>query len=306
MPAPTFTMGPRVSTTDGVEIATYDLGGEGPPLVLCHGTGFHGLVWLPVAAVLSDRYHCVSFDARGHGRSGKAPGGVYAWDGFARDVLAVVDGLGLEQPRGVGHSCGGAMLLLAEEARPGTFTALYCYEPVVSPRLSDARSPGPNSMAQRTRRRREVFPTRDAALANYQGKPPFTSFDPDALRAYVEHGFEDLPDGGVRLRCRREDEARVYEMSGHHGAFERLDEVGCPVALVCGAVLPHFGPDDLEALVRRLPSATAEVLADAGHFGPMERPAEVASATVRAFEQNGTPRAGGPIPVTPSRYPGCR
>jgi pimeloyl-ACP methyl ester carboxylesterase len=306
MPAPTFTTGPRVSTTDDVEIATYDLGGEGPPLLLCHATGFHGLAWLPVAAVLSDRFHCVSFDARGHGCSGKAPDGHYEWDGFARDVLAVVDGLGLERPWGAGHSCGGAMLLLAEEARPGTFAALYCYEPVVSPRLFDAEPAPANSMAERTRRRREVFPTREAALANYRDKAPFTSFDPGALRAYVEHGFEDLPDGGVRLRCRREDEARVYEMSVHHGAFDRLDEVSCPVALVCGAVLPHFGPDDLGALAERLAAATTEVLAGAGHFGPMERPAEVARSTMRAFEPDGGPSAGEPVPVTPPRYPGCR
>ncbi|MBA2436887.1 MAG: alpha/beta hydrolase, partial [Acidimicrobiia bacterium] len=41
---------PRVTTTDGVDIAVHDLGGRGRPLVLAHATGLHGLVWQPLAA----------------------------------------------------------------------------------------------------------------------------------------------------------------------------------------------------------------------------------------------------------------
>ena len=225
----------------------------------------------------------MSFDARGHGRSGKAPEDHYEWDGFARDVLAVIDGIGLERPRGVGHSCGGAMALLAEQARPGTFHSMYCFEPVVSPQLADAEPGRADAMAQGTRRRREVFPTREDALANYRAKAPFATFDPDALAAYVEFGFEDLGEAGVRLLCRRDDEARVYQMSLHHRAFQRLGQVGCPVTLACGAVLPHFGPEVIEEVARQLPSGTTEVLSGVGHFGPLERPGEVAGAMLRAF-----------------------
>ncbi|MDQ1441193.1 MAG: hypothetical protein QOG97_1421 [Acidimicrobiaceae bacterium] len=305
MTATPFRAGPRVDTTDGVGIATYDLGGEGPPLLLAHATGFHGLVWLPLAAALRHRYHCWAFDSRGHGASDRAPDGNYDWGGFALDVLAVTRALtgavtgavtgatGAERPRAVGHSCGGAALLLAEEAEPGTFSALYCYEPVVPiPSGPDAgggssvEAPSDNPLAAGARRRREVFQSRKTALDNYTSKPPFTDFDPAALEAYVEWGFRDLPDATVQLACRREDEARVYEMAWRHHAFQHLDRVACPVALASGGRHAHFGIEVITALAAELRhgGAPVEVHEELGHFGPLERPVEIAGSILRAFD----------------------
>src|ERR1700758_5097410 len=100
---------------------------------MAHATGSPGLVWQPMAIALGDGFHCYSFDERGHGDSTRPPGHPYDWTGFADDALAVLDGFGLERPFGVGHSAGGAALLLAEAARPGTFRALFVWEPVVMP-----------------------------------------------------------------------------------------------------------------------------------------------------------------------------
>ena len=98
-------------------------------------------------------------------------------------VLAVVDGLGLDRPVGVGHSKGGAALLLAEEARPGTFAALWCFDPVVFPSTLDAPvdGDGEHPLAAGAARRREVFPSRAEAFANYRDKPPFSVVSEEAL-----------------------------------------------------------------------------------------------------------------------------
>jgi pimeloyl-ACP methyl ester carboxylesterase len=281
-----FLLGPKVTTADGVEIATYDFGGDGSPLLLAHATGFHGRVWLPVADTLRRHFHCWSFDARGHGESGKAPDGNYAWEGFGLDVLAVVQGLGMEPPRAVGHSCGGAALLLAEEAQPGTFLALYCYEPVVPDNLTTPEVTGSdNPLAAGARRRREVFASRAAARDNYAAKPPFSAFDAAALDAYVQWGFQDLPDSTVQLSCRGEDEARIYEAAWQHRAFRDLAGVGCPVALAAGGQHAHFGIDVVTAIAARIAGpATVEVHEERGHFGPMERPAEIAASIASAFD----------------------
>ena len=58
-----------------------------------------------------------------------------------------------------------------------------------------------------------MFGSRDEAYENFAGKPPLNVLAPDALRAYVDHGFADQPDGTVRLKCRGENEARIYEGS---------------------------------------------------------------------------------------------
>lgn len=280
----------RCTTPDGVDIAVYDFGGEGPDVLLVHATGFCAEVLRPLAGELGPRYHCWALDLRAHGRSDRPGDGNFAWSGFATDVLAAVDHLGLDRPAGFGHSCGGAALLLAEEARPGTFRSLYCFEPVVIPDHIELPAAEGNELSIGARRRRETFPSAEDAFVNFSSKPPFSDLDPDALRWYVEAGFEPVPadEGGdgyaIRLRCRREDEAEVYAHGASHGAFARLAEITCPVALACGEHTDAFGPRLLEADAARLQRSTVEVLPGIGHFGPLQRPAVVAASVQRSLD----------------------
>lgn len=282
-----------VTTSDGVDIAVHDHGGSGTPVVLAHATGLHGRVWTPVAAALGDEFRCVAFDQRGHGRSGDPPGLDFDWTGFGRDAAAVVEGLGLVAPMGVGHSSGAAGLLLAEEAVPGTFAAMYCYEPVVVPADPPLGRDEANWLAAGTRRRRDVFESRQAAYDHYRSKPPFAAWDDEALRLYVEYGFADRTDGegGVRLACRPENEALVYEMATDNDCFVRLGEVRCPVMLAQGSGSDGLTPATVEAMQARLVSVATETLPGLTHFGPLEDPPLVAGA-IRAFLR----AAAGPDP----------
>jgi pimeloyl-ACP methyl ester carboxylesterase len=272
----------RVESSDGVLLAVHDFGAREPgpssePVLLVHATGFHGYVWQPLAAHLHGR-RALAPDLRGHGDSSSPSDGDYAWDGFADDVLAVVDQLGLGGVDAVGHSKGGAALLLAEQREPGTFRRLYLYEPVVIPPAVSAGASGANPLAEGARRRRAIFPSRDVAYENFAGKPPFDVLDPVALHAYVDHGFEDQPDGTVRLKCAPDDEAEVYTMGSRHGAFEHLGSVTCPVTIARGAVT-DFGPAAFAGqIAAALPDGRLDVFDDLGHFGPLQRPDEVAAA----------------------------
>lgn len=272
---------PTAATPDGVSVAYTDLGGAGPALLFAHATGFHGHVWRPVTDRLVDTFRAVIFDERGHGDTAPAASG-QSWIGFADDALAVIDAAGLDRPFGVGHSAGGAALLLAELLRPGTFAGLWLFEAILPPAVPAGFPSRANPLAGGARRRREVFPSKQAAYENYAGKPPFSALDPAALRAYVDHGFDDLDDGTVRLKCRGEIEASTYEMATEHGAAARLGEISCPVVLASGGRTDTpFGPDLMERLVADLPHGTTEPFADLGHFGPLQDP-ELVAASIRA------------------------
>ncbi len=276
---------PTFASSDGIDVAAWDLGGDGPPVLLAHATGFHGKVWEPLAAHLQG-LHRYSFDERGHGDSLAPPDFPFDWTGFADDAVAVLDGFGLDRPYGVGHSAGGAALLLAEAARPGTFRALYVFEPVVMP-FDGQPAPHDNPLSEGALRRREVFPSRDEAYANFASKLPFSVLAPAALRAYVDHGFADTDDGQVRLKCRPADESQMYRMGSAHDAYSKFPEIQCPVVVACGETSEAFGPALIELQAARLPHARTEVLPGLGHFGPLQDPAAVAGSILKAFAEAG-------------------
>ena len=288
MRAMTSTMSPRfVTAADGVEVAVHELGGQGPPLVLAHAAGFHGAVFAPLATELAADFRCVSLDGRGHGDTVLPPGTTLDWHGLAADVLAVVEGSGLDRPYGFGHSSGGTALLMAEQARPGTFGAIYCFEPIIIPSDLPPGADTGNRLATQARRRRTTFASRAEALAHYAARPPFDTLAPAALGAYVDHGFVDTGDGQVRLKCRPEDEAAVYESATAHDAFARLGEITCPVTVACGALTPGCTGDRAFAFEDRMPAGRSEVVPGVGHFGPLERPDEVAASVRRFFARSG-------------------
>jgi pimeloyl-ACP methyl ester carboxylesterase len=90
--------------------------GDGPPLLLLHGWPQHWWMWRKVLPELAGTYRCIAPDLRGLGWTEAPPGG-YAKDQLARDVVALMDALGLERARVIGHDWGALVaLLLAAEA----------------------------------------------------------------------------------------------------------------------------------------------------------------------------------------------
>ena len=264
-------------------LAVHDLGGRGPVLLLVHATGLHGRVWTPVASGLADRFHCLAPDVRGHGESPPSPSGDMAWEGLAADLAAVVDSVGAQPVLGLGHSLGATLLLLAEEARPGTWAGLYCIEPIGV--ATDAPPPPQpaHPMAARAAARRDDFGSRSEARAAYAAKPPFDAVDAAALDAYVEHGFADVPGGGIRLRCRPSDEAAAFAAGLSHPVYRDLARVAPPVTLAVGERSTVTDPSAMGTWAARLPDGRVEVLAGLGHFAPLEDPAAVARSVARAF-----------------------
>jgi pimeloyl-ACP methyl ester carboxylesterase len=270
----------ELASTDGVRIPVFTLNrNAGPAVLVCHATGFHARTYQPTAAAFA-RLQAWAPDLRGHGDATSSASGRYDWEGFAEDVGAVVDWL--DRPLfGFGHSMGGASLLLAEIRRPGTFRALYCWEPIVYP--SRFRSAEDSPLVARSRRRRDRFDSLEEAIANFAAKPPLASLHPDALRAYVEHGFTREADGSCRLKLPGPEEAEVYRMSLRHETFSRLGEVRCPVVVARGGRETGGAADIAGEVVAELPRGRLETWDELGHFGPLEDPAGVGAAVERAL-----------------------
>jgi pimeloyl-ACP methyl ester carboxylesterase len=113
----------HVTSTDGTPIAVWK-SGDGPPLVLVHGTTADHSRWAPVLPALQERFTVLAIDRRGRGRSGDA--GRYTIEHEYEDVAAVVDWAG-EKVSVLGHSYGGVCAVEATRLTEG-ISRLVLYE----------------------------------------------------------------------------------------------------------------------------------------------------------------------------------
>lgn len=270
MPAhPTSTTPHRivVDVAPGVRLQVLDWGGPDPAVVLLHPNGFCAGLYEPLADRLRQVARPIGIDLRGHGAS-SAPTGAdnYAFERLAADVAAVLDVLNLHRVVGVGGSLGGAVAVLVDRLDPGRWSRLLLAEPVAFP-ISDESAPaGPeNPMAAGARRRRDRFPDRAAVVHAYRGRPPLSQLAPEALEAYVRWGTVEDGDG-VRLACRPEVEATVFEVStgpdGAAAAWEHLPRLHATAAIVAGE--QTFLPDIFAEQAAR--AGADLVTVPGGHF----------------------------------------
>ena len=230
--------------------------------------------------LLADTFHCYAWDARGHGASGTPASGDFDWRRSGDDARATARAFGLDRPLGAGHSAGAAALLLAEADHPGSWRALWLYEPVV-PDWSGVA--GANPLAAGARRRRDQFASADDARRHLGAKPPFNGFTAEALDLYVEYGFVPAPGGGMTLACRREDEAATYEGGVTADARSRLHEVAIRARVVTGSGRADARPPGMAEAAALLPRGELEVLEGRSHFAPFEDPGAVAASIRAAF-----------------------
>lgn len=119
--------------TGGIELCVAELGDPSwPTVVLVHGYPDSKEVWSQVAARLSDRFHVVLYDVRGHGRS-SAPRplrGGFTLEKLTDDFLAVVDAVSPDRPvHLVGHDWGSVQgweftTVRRTEGRIASFTSM--------------------------------------------------------------------------------------------------------------------------------------------------------------------------------------
>lgn len=98
-----------VAVTKSVKLEVLDWGGTGAPLVFLAGGGNTAHVYDHFATRFTHRFHVFGITRRGFGTSSHPETG-YDTTTLVRDIVAVLDSLGLRQASFVAHSFGGSEL----------------------------------------------------------------------------------------------------------------------------------------------------------------------------------------------------
>jgi len=226
--------------------------GNGPPLILVNGIASAMDTWNPqVLECLSANHRLVIFDARGTGFSGPS-GGAGSISLYARDVLHLMDALGIACADILGFSMGasvaqelaigfpdrvGRLVLVAGTCGGGEAAGT---DPGVWDRLLDKRG----SVEVVSRRMFSlIFPA-----------PWLESHDP--LR-YCPDVSETTP---------AEEIARQAEaFCSWPGSYDRLDRIRLPVLVIAGSEDAVIPPENSVLLCKKIPGARLELFYGAGH-----------------------------------------
>jgi pimeloyl-ACP methyl ester carboxylesterase len=270
-------LGP-VRSADGTELAVRAAGDpSNPTIVFVHGFSLDMTTWHYQWTDLSDRFRCVLFDFRSHGRSGRAKEGDLSPVAFAEDLAAVIGAVGRGPVVVVGHSMGAMSMLAMAESRPELFDGPVAGVAFAGSAASDLVRGAFGSVTELLRPRLgslrqaagRVNRLRKAVLASPvdvgQMVARATQFGPDASPNLVRYVVE--------LAARAPSEvwtdglAGLMEMDLRHA----IEHIGVPALVIVGELDRMTPPSSSVALAGELPQGRLEVIEGAGHFPMMER-----------------------------------
>jgi len=103
------------------------------PLLLLHGLGDHAVVWSSLGNYLSQDYHIVAPDMRGHGDSSKPETNYsveYSFERAIADLEALMDSLGWSSAHVLGHSWTGKLIAIWARMNPERLRSLILVDPI--------------------------------------------------------------------------------------------------------------------------------------------------------------------------------
>ena len=242
----------------GLELA-YDEAGSGTPLLLVHGWPLDRTMWTNQLGGLGAYARVLAPDLRGFGGSTVRP--PYAIDQYADDLIALLDALGLPRVVLCGLSMGGYIAFSVLRRHRDRVRGLI---------LADTRATADTDEGRENRRKLIALIEREgmAALAERQlptliGRSTMQR-QPELVEG-VRRTMASLPAEGVIGAARA--------IADRPDSTPLLSSIDVPTLVVGGAEDTVTPPDVLEAMAAQIPGSRVEILAQAGHVSPLERPA---------------------------------
>ena len=249
--------------------------GRGSPVVLLHGLACGKRMWLHQVRALRDRHRVIVYDQRGHGMT-DAPDDPSRYSGahLSRDLVGLLDALGLDKVSVVGFSMGGGPALALAATMPQRVSRLV---------LADVGAGADDGW------KIQWLAERWIGFAEREG---FDALVADMLRSEL---FKVYANRGPRYRRHMAGLIRATPLAGLRHTLsevlgkrrslfrstETLKSIRVPTLVMAGQH-DYVCRNSSRLLADTIPGATLTKIAGAGHMSPLEEPREF-SARVREF-----------------------
>jgi len=252
--------------------------GQGPTVVLVHGSWDDHSAWDAVAIILSRAWRVVVYDRRGHGAS-NVPDGQGKISEDVADLHGVITSCGDGPVHLVGHSYGACVAMMYAARHPDRLASVSLHEPPLFGVLADA----PQHAALQ-RASKDAMARAAALIAAGEPAQGARVFAQEV--ALVDQPWEDVMDARMRATWVANaatwlDQSRDPERLAL--SPEMLAGSALPVLLTSGTASPPAFEPGVARLAAATRHATRRTLAEAGHFPQLTHPEALASVLATFF-----------------------
>lgn len=268
------------------ETVRYGSVGDGPPIVLVHGTPFSSYVWHRIAPHLAGRHRVYYFDLLGYGRSAKRDGQDVSL-GVQNVLLGeLLEHWGLHRPHVVGHDFGGTTALRAHLLDGLDFQTLTLIDPV-------ALAPWGIGLDRHVRAHEEAFrllppDIHEAIVSAYVRGAISRELPRDELAPYLRPWLERDGQAAFYRQMAQFDQRWTDEIEQRYG------EIRCPALILWGEQDQWLPVEHGHRLANLIKHAALQVVAGAGHLVQEDAPEAIVGA-ILAF--TGTQAPAPPAPA---------
>ena len=239
--------------------------GNGPICLLLHGFGEGSFVWHDLVRSLMPAYRFVAVDLRGHGESGWDPRQSYCTQTHLRDVMHIVQVLGLDRFAIVGHSLGASIGIHLATADASRVLRMIIVDYGIELNIA----------------------ARDALLAAFRGQfRTYHSIDDYAdylverrplaarsrLRNFAQHALRSSSDRGFELKCDPYLADSIEPELDRDALSAMFEALQVPALLIRGAASSVLLRNGAVETLRHLRRGSLSVVSGAGHAVMIDNP----------------------------------
>jgi pimeloyl-ACP methyl ester carboxylesterase len=247
--------------------------GQGPPLVLVHGTPWSSFSWRHIIPALALSYTVYYYDLIGYGQSEKRAGQDVSLGAQNQIFVELLDHWDLKAPFVAGHDFGGATLLRAHLLDGRDFQKMALIDPV-------ALSPWGSPFFEQVRKHADVFAELPATIHE--------ALVVAYVRGALHRPMDEATLAGIVQPWRGADgQAAFYrqiaqaEQSHTREIEPRYPQISRPVLLLWGEQDRWIPPARGRELHEMIPTSQFHLLPGAGHLVQEDAPALLAAHLLR-------------------------
>ncbi|TGK18310.1 alpha/beta fold hydrolase [Leptospira kmetyi] len=240
-----------------------------PILLLCHANGYSALTYKFYIESLRNTHRVIALDFAGHGES-EGTVNFKNWYFFRDQILALIRHENLENVVGVGHSLGGASLLLSSYHSPEKFKKVIAHDPVALDFLQITYSRlFHNPLAKVAIKRRREFKDLDTVRKIYKRTPSFSRWDDTIYEDYIQSCFRIGENKQALLRCAPEIEAKIFDSVSYLSLFQ-YGRIKTETHLTIPNPYEVCSPSGARRITSGNKKSTLEIWPGTTHFFPFE------------------------------------